>query len=396
MKRILIGLAVVAVLAVIVVASLRARGGDEGIAVDVTAVERADVSRIVKASGQIDPKVKVNISAHVIGRIENLFVEEGEEVEAGQPFLTLEQDAFLAARDDWRARLSRARTEVRQAEVDLADAELELRRMQELADEGIVSPERLEQAELRRTSAELRREQARDAVEQARANLVKAEDDLEKTTIYSPIAGRVIELNAEQGEVVVSGTMNNPASVIGTIADLSEILAEVDVDETEIVWVQVGQSADLVVDAVPETPYHGVVVEVGSSGFEKRTQPDVTFFKVKILLEDADPALRPGMSVRADISSATHEDVPVVPIQAVVERPPPEGFAAGEEEIPVVFTLEEGKAVKKPVETGISDATRVEIVEGLEAGEQVIVGPYRALRDLEAGESVRAGGADEE
>ena len=171
---------------------------------------------------------------------------------------------------------------------------------------------------------------------------------------------------------------------------------EIYVAHRAIVEAAEGVGADLIVDAVPETTYHGVVVEVGSSGFEKRAQPDVTFFKVKILLEDADPALRPGMSVRADIASATHEDVPVVPIQAVVERPPPEGFATGKEEIPVVFTLEDGKAVKKPVETGISDATRVEIVEGLETGEQVIVGPYRELRDLEAGDSVRTGEADEE
>lgn len=396
MKRILIGLGVVVVLGGIVVASLVGRGGDPGVEVDLTAVERSDVTRWVKASGVIDPRVKVDLSAHVIGRIENLYVEEGDEIERGEPFLKLEQEAFLAVRDDWRARLSRARTDVRKAEVDLDDVRLKLRRMERLSGENIVSQERLEAAQLAVTSAELALEQTKDAVEQARASLAKAEDDLDKTVIYAPLSGRVIDLNAEEGEVVVSGTMNNPASVIGTIADLSEILAEVDVDETEIVYVEPGQTAELEVDAIPDAEYRGYVVEVGSSGFQKRTQQDAIFFKVKILLENPDDRLRPGMSVRADIDTATHEDVPVVPIQAVVQRPPvdaagaskPEAAFDADEEVPVVFVMESGQARQRPVTTGISDATWVEIVDGAEAGEQVISGPYRVLRDLEHGDAV--------
>lgn len=393
MKRILIGIGVVVVLAVIVVASLAGRRGDDGVEVDLTEVETGDVTRWVKASGVVDPRVKVDLSAHVVGRIEELYVEEGDQIDRGEPFLKLEQEAFLAVRDDWRARLSRARTDVRQAQVNLEDARLKLRRMERLSGENIVSRERLEAAQLAVTSAELALEQTRDSVEQARASLAKAEDDLAKTVIYAPLSGRVIDLNAEQGEVVVSGTMNNPASVIGTIADLSEILAEVDVDETEIVYVEQGQGATLTVDAIPDHEYLGRVVEVGSSGFQKRTQQDAIFFKVKILLEDPDQRLRPGMSVRAEIDTATHEDVPVVPIQSVVQRPPVEETEAaetgGEDEIPVVFVLESGQARQRPVETGISDETRVEIVDGVDPGERVISGPYRELRDLEHGDAVR-------
>jgi len=413
MKRALIVLAVVTVLAVIVVASLRRDRSQEGVEVDVEPVVERDITRVVKASGEIDPRVKVNISTHVVGRIEKLYVEEGDWIEAGEPFLQLEQEAFLAARDDWQARLERAQTDVRQAEVDLADARLKLRRQQRLTAEGIVSREVLEAAELARTAAELRLEQARQSVVQARANLDKALDDLSKTTIYSPLSGRVIELNAEQGEVVVSGTMNNPASVIGTIADLSEILAEVDVDETEIVYVEEGQRTELAVDAVPEHTYVGRVVEVGSSGYELRTQQDVTFFKVKVLLENPDRRLRPGMSVRSEIDTATHTDVPVVPIQAVVQRPPrraevelgtevelnppsaeidggpesPTGTAP--DEVSVVFVVADGEAVQREVTTGISDTTHVEIAAGVEAGERVVVGPYRTLRDLEHGDAVK-------
>src|SRR4029077_16401949 len=122
--------------------------------------------------------------------------------------------------------------------------------------------------------------------------LTKAQDDLSKTTIYAPLSGRVITLNAKEGEVVVSGTMNNPGSVIATIADMSEILANVDVDETEIVSVKVGQEAVLRVDALPNRVYHGQVVEIGSNGFNRPQQPDVTFYQVKVLYTDSDEALK--------------------------------------------------------------------------------------------------------
>jgi HlyD family secretion protein len=192
-------------------------------------VERQDISRLVKASGEIDPRVKVNLSAHVIARIEKLFVEEGDSIEAGDPVLELEKEAFVAIRDRAVAELSIARSRLRQAEIELEDNDLKLRRMQRLADEMVISSEQLESSQLQHKSAELKLEQGREAVIQAQASLDKAKDDLSKTTIFAPLSGRVIELRAEEGEVVVSGTMNNPASVIGIIADLSEILAVVDV-----------------------------------------------------------------------------------------------------------------------------------------------------------------------
>lgn len=411
MKKAAIVLVVVVGLVVIVAASLLRDREEKGAEVDVETVERQDITRIVKASGEIDPRVKVNISTHVVGRIERLYVEEGDWIEAGKPFLRLEQEAFLAARDDWKARLERARTDVRQAELNLADSELKVARARRLAEEGISSSEAHEAAELARDSAELRLDQARQAVIQTQANLDKALDDLSKTTIYSPLTGRVIELNAEEGEVVVSGTMNNPASVIGTIADLSEILAEVDVDETEIVYVEEGQQTELNVDAVPEKTYLGRVVEVGSSGYTLRTQQDVTFFKVKVLLENPDEQLRSGMSVRAEVATATHHDVPVVPIQAVVQRPPrradveteplaANGASGGgdedAEEVAVVFVVEDGEARQREVATGISDTTHVEVSAGVTEGEQVVIGPYRTLRDLEDGDSVRIEEDDDE
>ena len=403
MKKILIGTLVVLALAAIVFFSLRSGGGKKGARVYVAEAERRGIARLVKASGEIDPRIKVNISAHVIGKIERLYVEEGDEIARGEPFLELEREAFTAARDSAAAQLAIAQSRTRQAEINLRDGELKLARMKRLAEEQIASAEQLEQAELQHNSAALGLEQAREAVLQARAALDKAKDDLSKATIFAPLSGRVIELNAEQGEVVVSGTMNNPASVIGTIADLSEILAEVEVDETEVAYLSVGQRADLKVDALPERVFSGGVVEIGSSGYETPSQPDVTFFKVKILFDAPALELRTGMSVRAEISTAEKDDVLVVPIQAVVNRPPldengePDG---DEDEIAVVFVLEgedEDGVRQTPVESGLTDPTHVEVIAGLEEGQKVVTGPYRALKELEHGDDVRVqNGSDDE
>ena len=403
MKKVLIGLVVAVVLAGIVFASVRAHGREQGTKVYAEPVTRREVAQIVKASGELEPRVKVNISAHVIGKIDRLYVEEGDRIEKGKPFLRLEQQAFIAQRDQWAAQLSSARTAVQQAEVSLADSRVKLNRAQRLIGEGIATHEQLEAAQLAETSARLRLDEAHESVHQTQANLTNAQDALSKTTIYAPLTGRVIVLNAKQGEVVVSGTMNNPASVIGTIADMSEILATVDVDETEIVNVHPGQAAVLKVDAVPSKEYHGKVVEVGSSGFNRPAQPDVTFFKVKILLDDADPDLRASMSVRAEIHTAAHPNSLVVPIQAVVEREPlgKDGAKAGsasgkDEEVKVVFAIEGGKARQRPVETGISDETHVELLSGVKPGEQVVTGPYRTLKDLKDGDAVHVSKTSEE
>lgn len=408
MKRAIIVIAIVAVLGAIVFFSIRAGDRKKAIRVYLEEVERQDISRLVKASGEIDPRVKVNLSAHVIARIEQLFVEEGDSIEAGDPVLELEKEAFVAIRDRAVAELSIARSRLRQAEIELEDNDLKLKRMQRLADEMVISSEQLESSQLQHKSAELKLEQGREAVIQAQASLDKAKDDLSKTTIFAPLSGRVIELRAEEGEVVVSGTMNNPASVIGIIADLSEILAVVDVDETEVAFLELGQMVELEVDALPDKTYTGRVVEIGSSGFQRNRQPDVTFFGVKILLDEPEEVLRPGMSVRARINTAEKADVMVAPIQAVVDRPPlaeesdaeeEEDKGVGEQdEIRVVFVIDEEVARQRAVEIGLSDETHVEIVSGLEVGEKVVTGPYRSLKDLDDGDpiKVREQGSDEE
>jgi HlyD family secretion protein len=409
-KKFVIGTVVLLVLAAIVFASVRAGSHDKGAKVYAEEVSRRDVSQIVKASGGLEPRVKVNISAHVIGKIDKLWVQEGDWIEKGKPFLRLEQQAFIALRDQSAAQLRSAQTAVQQAQVSLADSRTKLARAQKLIADGIATREQLEAAQLAEASARLQVESSREMVQQTQASLVNAQDGLTKTTIYAPLTGRVIALNAKEGEVVVSGTMNNPASVIGTIADMSEILATVDVDETEIVNVKVGEAAVLKVDAIPSKEYHGKVVEVGSSGFNRANQPDVTFFKVKILLDDPDPNLRASMSVRAEIHTAAHGDALVAPIQAVVEREPTasvtgakaaaksSGKSSGRkaDTVKVVFVVEQGKVHQRQVATGISDETHVELTSGVKPGEQLVTGPYRTMKDLKDGDAVTVSKTSEE
>jgi len=383
-KKFVIGLVAVVVLGGIVFASIHAQGGDKGEKVYAEKAEQRELAQIVKATGELQPRIQVNISAHVVGKIDKLYVQEGDLIRKGQPFLRLEEQAFLAQRDQWAAQLRSTETAVQQAQVSLADSRVKLARAQKLKAEGITTQQDLEGAQLAETSARLQLDSAREAVSQTRANLVKAQDDLTKTTIYSPLTGRVITLNAKEGEVVVSGTMNNPGSVIGIIADMAEINAEVDVDETEIVNVKLGQPATVRVDALPGHEYSGRVVEVGSSGYNRANQPDVTFFKVKILLDRPDDNLRARMSVRAEIRTASRPGALTVPIQAVVER---EG-EKGQKAMKVVYVIDGGKAHERTVATGISDETRVELTSGVKPGEKVATGPYRTLRDLKDGDAV--------
>lgn len=391
MKRALVTIAVLVALGGILAASVVRRNGEgrRGIEVRAEKVERRAIRHVVKASGQIDPRVKVNVSAHVVARIEKLHAREGDEVVAGQPFIELEKETFVASHDRAKAQVAMATTAVRQAEIDLADAQLKLRRTQRLREEQVVPDEKLEAAELAESSARLRVEQSKEQVSQARAEFEKTDDELRKTTIHAPISGRVIMLNAEVGEVVISGTMHNEASVIGIIADLSEILVEVLADETDIVQIQLGQPAEIAVDALPGSVYTGKVVEIGNAGVSLTTQPDVTFFRVKALLDDPDGRLLSGMSARASIEVAGHDDALVVPIESVIFRAPASA-AEGADEIQVVLIAkDDGVVEQRPVEVGISDVTHVEIVDGVKEGEQVVTGPHRVLEDLKPGDHVR-------
>ena len=395
MKKWLIGATVILVLAGIVWASVR-DSKPKGIEVEVQAAEIRALSSQVKATGEITPDKKVEISAKVVGEIIELPVVEGQEVRAGELLVQIERDLYEAARGQARAALRQAEVSVRRQEVQLADAERNLRRVRKLHAQDLVSQEALDGAQLAVDMATVEIQAQQHTVEQYRSALKRADDDLARTTIRSPMDGIIIQLDAEQGETVVPGSTNLPGSVIMVVADMATLLAEVEVNEVDVVAVALGQETEVTVDALGAEPQAGHVVEIATSG-RKNPSLGTIRFRVKIELDDPDPALRPAMTAKVAILTATRPDALTVPIQAVVKRKldeegeEAEGTGAqGLDEVDVVYLIDEGEAAVRAVTTGISDELHVEITGGLEADEEVMIGPYRTLKKLHAGDKVRA------
>jgi HlyD family secretion protein len=390
-KALVIGAVAIVVIAIVVI-SVQS-GGPEGTKVYAEPVARRTIESTVTAPGQIDPKVKVNISAHIVGKIDKLYFLEGDHVRRGQKLVELEKHLYVAARDRARAQLASQRVEVQRSRAALRTAEASYQRAQSLSRQGIQAQELFDQTRLAYDNATAALAAAQQGVNQAEAGLRQAEDDLSRTTLLSPIDGKVVELNAHEGEVVITGTMNNPGSVIAVIADLSEILVEAEVGETEVVGIQLNQEAKIKVDAIPDHEYKGHVVEIGSSAaIRQGAGSGIRYFKVKIEIDDADGRLRPGMTSQVAIVTSRAANVPAVPIQCVVERVPGEKAEATDDEgkpkKKYVFVADKNKARQVEVKTGISDATHVAIVSGVKPGDQVITGPFRTLKKLNDGDTI--------
>jgi HlyD family secretion protein len=390
-KRALIIAGVVVLLALVLFFSIRS-GGPKGEKVYTEPAKRKTIEAVVTAPGQIDPKVKVNISAHIVGKIEKLYFEEGDTVRRGQKLVELEKPLYVAQRDRLAAELAGRRVEVARARAAMNTAQSQFERAQSLSRQGIQAQELFDQARLAYENARAAVAAAAQGVNQAEAGLRQAAEDLSRTTIVSPLDGKVVQLNAREGEVVVTGTMNNPGSVIAVIADLSQILVEAEVAETEVVSVRLQQPATIKVDAIPDREYHGKVVEIGSSAAVRQgAGAGVRYFKVKVAFDDADERLRPGMTSQVSIVTSSAQNAITVPIQSVVERVPgASGEDAGDDEKKkkYVFVVAGDKAKQVEVQTGISDATHVVITSGVKEGDPVITGPFRTLKKLKDGAAV--------
>ncbi len=395
MKKVVTAVALVAAIGVVLWLSLH-DAGKRGAEVELAAAERRAVSSEVKATGEITPERKVEISAKVVGEIIHLPVKEGDAVRSGQLLVEIEGDLYEAARDQARAAAEQAEVSLKRLRVQLDDARRTLGRTRALQAEGLTSQEALDVAEVTAESAAVEVEAQGFAVEQARSALRRTEDDLARTRIRSPMDGTLIQLDAEQGETVVPGSTNLPGSVIMTIADMSRLLAEVEVSEVDVVDCRLDQPAEVIVDALGEDrPQRGHVVEIATSG-RKDAALGTIRFTVKVALDDPDPALRPAMTAKVNITTATREDALAVPIQAVVKRTFDEAGkevwgdkAKGLDEREVVYVMTDGKAAVRAVTTGIADDVRVEILDGLAEGAQVVAGPYRTLKELRDGEAIR-------
>jgi HlyD family secretion protein len=397
MKKPLIIIGALVLVGAIIFASVRG-GGSKGEPVYVEPVTARNIQAIVTAPGEIDPKVSVNISAHIVGKIEKIYFVEGDAVHKGQRLVDLEKTAYQAAYLRSTAAVSNSKIEVARAKTAVSTAETAYKRATNLKQQGIQAQDLFDQSRQAYDNAVAAYDSAKQGVAQAEALLQQAQTDLDHTTILSPIDGKAVQLNAHEGEVVITGTMNNPGSVIAVIADLSEILVEAQVGETEITGIRVNQPAKVHVDAIPDKEYAGHVAEIGSSAALKQgVGAGMRYFKVKVQIDNLDDRLRPGMTSQVSIVTTSAGSALSVPIQSVVERVPPSlaksktGTDDEDENAPklkYVFVLNGDKVKMTEVKTGVSDATHVVLTSGVAAKVKVVTGPFRTLKKLKDGDSV--------
>ena len=407
--------------------------------VEVEAVERRSLEAVVSASGKIEPKLSVDISASTMGRVTRLAFSEGDQVEIGQFLLEIDPETLRAAVDRGEAGLQASRSTQRQAEVSVESARVNLQiannnleRQENLWQLRLISRETYElaiddltlrEAELRAREVEVTTQSQR--IRQEEASLQSARYDLTKVTITAPIAGVVTRRSIEEGETVVIGTMNNQGTVLATIADLSVIEAEVEVDETDIPSVRLGQTAEVTIDALPDLRFAGLVTEIGNSPIQTNagSGSQATTFKVVVTLKGEIPDVRPGFTCTADITTAVRLDSLAIPIQATTVRQVMVN-AAGEviradpgarsggiepavsaaelpqggsvEELEGIFVARQGRAVFVPVKTGIAGERYFEALTGVREGDLVITGPFSEVRNLGDGDAIRVVDAAQE
>ncbi|MCG6927138.1 MAG: efflux RND transporter periplasmic adaptor subunit [Acidobacteria bacterium] len=394
-RRIAWGLGVVAVIGAGTAWFLMNRG-PQPTPVQLATVARADLQARVTANGKVQAQKKVDMSATIAGQITRLAVEEGDRVAKGQFLLQIDATNPRAVARSTEASMAALGRELDSARAQLEQARVDFRRAEENHQAQIISTADLDQARTALSTAEAMVLAAERRVEQARATLDGARDTLQKTTVVAPMAGTVTARRVEEGEVAVIGVLNQPGTVLLTISDMSVVEAEMEVDETSIPSVRVGQEARVRIDAYPNRTFDGVVTEVGSSPMdptEMQQQTEAIKFKVKVEIKDPPDTIKPGLSVQADILTGFAGQAVVVPLQALVVRDiprepgaTPAPGAPREEE--GVYLVKDGKAEFQAVETGLLGELDVEVRGGLEGGETLVTGPFRALRSLKPGDAV--------
>ena len=416
-KWLWIGLAVALVAAVVVANVVRGKAGKVE-SVQLARVRVEDITSRVRAPGKIEAKTQVKVSADIMGKIVVLAVKEGDRVRKGQLMLQLDDTQYRAYDGQARATAASARARAREAEQGLKGAEAMYRRQQALFEQKLLSEAEKDQADSAIEAARSAAQAARQEVARADATVAAAADNLRKTRFVAPFDGVVSALNVEAGENVITGTMNNPGTEILVVSDLSRMLVRADVDETDVVDMKLGQKAKITVDALPDTSFSGTVTDVGNTAKRSVTSTveGQTNFEVKVVFASNVPQVRPGMTADVEIETGTHAKARGVPIQAVVVRTDreleraarkpgsrPKKRAAGmalaaeddtvgrkDKEITGVFVVGKDNVAKfVPVRTGMASETMIEIFGAVKAGDVVVSGPYKALRDLKPGSKVK-------
>jgi len=391
----LIGIALV--VAILIIINLRASKG-KGMKVEVEEIKKRDLSMVISASGSIRPKRKIDVSASVIGKITDIAVEEGDTVRKEQFLMQIDPAELESSVMRLEASVEAARASRKQALYQLKQRESELERARKLYRQGYRTGEEVEAAETAYEVALANYEASEQSVTQQKAMLRSARHDLKEVTIKAGMDGVVTRLNVEEGETAIMGTINNPGTVLMTIADLSRIETEVEVDETEVVYINIGDPAEVTLDAYPDTTYKGKVTEIGNSpiyGTSSVSGQRGVDFKVIITLTDTIPGVRPGLSADSDIIVARRDSAVSIPIQSLTVRQrqeirsaEPSDSTGGEKDVEGVFIVEGDKAVFRPVRVGISGSRYFEVLSGVMAGEKVVSGDYKAIRELKDGQRV--------
>jgi HlyD family secretion protein len=409
---VVIAIVVVGGIAAAVVGSrlLKQRGASAK--VSLGAVERTDLTAVVSAPGRVSPATSVNLSAEVPGRIMELAVEEGDRVEKGQLLLRLDDARYRSAVAQATASLASSRANLTLSRARLEKAEKDVARYEGLARNELTSVSALEAAQTDRRVYAAEVEARQEEVKRAEATLEVARDDLAKTVYRAPLDGVISRLNVEEGENVVVGTMNNPGTVILTVANLGVMEVEAEVSETDVIRVDVGQPVEISVDALRDETFAGTVVAVGNSGRTtgSGTVDAATHFQVRVQFDAVERRLRPGMTADVDIRTETREGVLTVPIQALVARSrgtlldarktakldpgpreAPEEMEGDDldqwrkEVVEGVYLRRDGVADFVELTTGIAGDTRIEAEGELAEGDELVTGPFRVLRTLAEG-----------
>jgi HlyD family secretion protein len=432
-KNVLIALAVVIVAGAVVGANFYFKK-EKGLPVTTDVIKARDLEAVVSASGKIQPKRLVKISAETPGRVVNLAVNEGDRVHVGQFLLQIDPKSLQRRVEGNSASLQAAEASIEQlrqsietARAQLLQAQQNLARQQDLWKQQLTTREALEKAQndvkVAESSVQEREKQIRpqeSRINQEKATLESARYDLSKVRMESPIQGIVTRRNVQEGETAVIGTMNNAGTVLLELADMGVIQAEVEVDETNLPNVQIGQLAKITIDAIPDKSFKGHVTEIGNSPIQAATPSagtQATNFKVVVILDEQVPSVRPGFTCTADITTATRKEVTAVPIPAVAvrelvydangqvvkepktdkRRKTPEPVAVAAElkpgqtrkETEGVFVVRVGKAEFVPIKMGIAGDKYFEVLGGLKSGDEVITGPYNSVRGMTDGDLVK-------
>ena len=413
-NKVLVGSGLGLLIVVLVVVSASAKR-DKGQEVRFEQVGRRDLVAAVTASGKIQPKKKVDVSADITGRITRIAVREGDLVQRGQFLLQIDPTIYEANLQRAEAAMSSAEAGAVQARANRDQSQRALSRTKELREQNpnLISQEQLEQAQTAFDIAEANLTASTQMVEQTRAARRQARDELAKTHLVAPMAGRVTRLAVEEGEVAVPGTFSRETGLLLTIADLSVIQVKVQVDETDVVRLSLGDSVEITIDAFPDTTFVGRVSKVSNSAILTAAssvpgQSDrAVDYEVEITLANPPSEVRPDLSATAQIITDTRKQSLAIPIIALTVRehapvtagdkpagapaaPAARDTSVKKKETEGVFVVHNGTAAFRPVKVGIAGEEHFEVLDGVREGDTIVAGPYQAIRDLKEGARVRA------